>query len=172
MKTRTLFFVGIGLALLAGISSAQQPKQKTQELREMTVSVLKPVSKVPPSQDSTVLIVKSTIPNLVLNSEMAPSENVKKISDGVWHLFLPADTQTIYFRAAGFKLVERKYTTFARNRVYEVEVKPKKGRKTVWWVLGGATVVGSAYLAFSGGGPTPPKPPEKLPDPPGGPTGN
>jgi len=171
MKTRTFFLVGLGLALFAGIASAQ-PKQKTQELREMTVSVLKQVSKVPPSQDSTVLIVKSTIANLDVASEMAPSENVKKISDGVWHLFLPADTQTIYFRAAGFKLVERKYTTFARNRVYEVEVKPKKGRKTLWWVLGGAAVGGGAYVAFSGGGKTTTPPDEKLPDPPGGPTGN
>ena len=140
----------------------------------MTVSVLKQVSKVPPSQDSTVLIVKSTIPNLTLTSTMSPSENVKKISESVWYMFLPAETQTIYFNAKGFKLVERQYTTFAKNRVYEVEVKPKKGGKTWVWFVGAGAVGGgvAAILAGGKGGGTTTPPDEKLPDPPGGPTGN
>ncbi len=171
MKTLKFFLIGICLLLLAGISFAQT-KQKTQEIREMTVSVLKSVRMTHLSRDSTVLIVKSTIPNLALTSTNAPSEDVKKISEDVWYMFLPAETQTIYFNAAGFKLVEREYTTFAKNRVYEVAVKPKKSSKTWVWIVGAGAVGGgvAAFLAAGGkGGGTTTPPNEKLPDPPGNP---
>ena len=170
MNPRTILLVAICLLLFAG-ESFSQDKQKAQELRAMKVSTLKPApSVIPPSQDSTLLVVKSSIANLRLESNLG--ERLKKIGEGVWHLYLSPEPQIISFNASGYKQFKQEYRTFERNRSYEVEVKAKKGGKTLWWVLGGAAVAGGAFVALNGGGGTPPPPPEKLPDPPGGPTGN
>jgi len=170
MNSRTIFFVGICLSLFTG-ESFSQDKQKAQELRPLKISSLKPApSVIPPSQDSTVLVVKSPIANLRLESNVG--ERVRKIGEGVWHMYLSPEPQIISFNASGYKQLKQEYRTFERNRSYEVEVKAKKGGKTLWWVLGGAATAGGAYVALSGGGKTTPPPPEKLPDPPGGPTGN
>jgi hypothetical protein len=173
MNTRTILLVGVCLLLFVG-ESFSQGKQKAQELRALTVSTPKPPPGViPPRQDSTVLVVKSSIPNLRLESNLG--ERVKKVGEGVWHMYLSPEPQIISFNAAGYKQLKQEYRTFERNRAYEVQVKAKKGSKTLWWVIGGAAAAGGAFAALSGGGGGgngTTTQPEKLPDPPGGPTGN
>jgi hypothetical protein len=170
MKNRIMIILGLGLSLLAGAAFPQE-KKAAQELRKMKVSALKPAQVgITPSPDSTVLIVKSSIPNLLLESNVF--ERVKKVGEGVWYLYLLPEPQKISFNAAGYEQVTQEYKTFEGNRSYEVKVVPKKGGKTLWWVLGGAAAAGGAFVALSGGGTPPPQPLEKLPDPPGSPTGN
>jgi len=171
MNTRTILLTGICLFLFAG-ESFSQGKQKAQELRSMGVSALKPApSVIPPSPDSTVLVVKSSIANLRLESNLG--ERVQKVGEGVWRMHLSPEPQIISFNASGYKQLKQEYRTFERNRSYEVQVK-RKGKFPWVWVALGTGAAGGAFVALGGGdgGGTPQTPIEKLPDPPGGPTGN
>jgi len=170
MKTRAILFAGVGLLLLAGLSFSQT-KPRKQKLGEMTTSALRPAMAIPPP-DSTVLIVRSTIRNLELISNLG--ERVQKVGEGVWYMYLAAESQKISFKAEDYKLLTQEYRTLEKNRVYEIQISPKKSKPWLWVGLGvGAAGGAVAILAGSGkGGGTPTPPNEKLPDPPGNPTGN
>lgn len=159
--------VCLTLFLAASTLLSQSPK-----LHEMKVGSIKLAPKiVPPNPDSTLIVVRSTIRDLTLESSMG--ERVQKIEDGVWHLHLYPGTQTISFNVPGvYKQETREYEALAKNRSYEVQISPKGKFPWMWVGLGTAVAGGGAFALLNGGGGTPPLPIEKLPDPPGGPTGN
>jgi len=171
MNMRAIFLAGLCLLLWAGWCFPQA-KKKAQKFSEMKVSLIKPTTGVVPPQDSSVLVVKFGIPNLEVTSTLGES-SVRRARVGVFYIVLaPEEPQTLYFNATGYKQVERPNIKFEKNRSYEVEVN-KKGGSKLWWIIGGAATAGGAFVALTGGGGTTPPPPvEKLPDPPGGPTGN
>jgi len=170
MNTRTILFAGVGLLLLAGLSFSQT-KQRKQKLGEMTTSALRPAMAIPPP-DSTVLIVRSTIRNLSLRSNLG--ERVQKVGEGVWYMYLSAEPQKISFNADGYKQITQEYRTLAKNRVYEIQLSPKKSKPWLWIGLGAGAVGGTVAILAGGskGGGTQTPIVEKLPDPPGNPTGN
>jgi len=172
MNTRTIFLAGLCLLLPAGLSFSQA-RQKAQALREMKLSPPKPAMGITPTPENIVLIVKANIRNFNLSLTSTLGESVKAVRVGVWQMILSPGPQTIYFNAPGYKQVEQLYTTLQKNRSYEVEVSLKGKFPWLWVGLGTAAAGGGAYVALSGGGGTPPPlPVEKLPDPPGSPTGN
>lgn len=178
MNTRAIFLAGLCLLLLAG-PSFPQAKKKAQRFSEMTVSPIKLLLNITtgtipitPSPDSTMLVVKSTVSNLSVTSTSGES-SVKKGRGSARYIVLSPGSQTLYFNAGGYKQVERENVMLAKNCSYEVEVSPKGKFPWMWVGLGTVAAGGGAYLALSGGGGgTPQTPIEKLPDPPGGPTGN
>jgi len=170
MNTRQIIRTAICFLFVAAATVLHA--QTSQKLRELSVGSLKPVLGIPPSQDSTVIIVRSTIPDLRVESSMG--ERYLKTGEGTWRLYLYPDTQKLYFNAPGYKQEIVEYRTLQKNRIYELQVSPKK-RGIPWlWIGLGAGAVGGALAALSGGGdgPSPPPTVDKLPDPPGGPTGN
>jgi len=167
MNPRTIILAGVCLSLLAG-PVFPQAKKKTQVLRKMTVSKLKPaLGGITPTPDSTVLIVKSNLRNLRLTSSFG--ERVKIGKGGVWYMYLEPGAQKIFFVADDYELVTGEYT-LARSRAYEVEVKSKG--KFPWTLAGIGTAGAGTAIYFLTRKKDERIPEPKLPDPPGGPTGN
>lgn len=143
MHTSRFIHVRIWFLLFA-TTSILQVQRPTQELGELEVSSLKPVGNViPPDPDSVVIIVKSTIPNLRIESNMG--ERVKKRGESVWYVYLLPEVQTIYFNAPGYEQTERQYY-LERNRVYEIIVLPKTNINTWLWI--GGVIIGGSCVAL------------------------
>ncbi|MCG3157560.1 MAG: hypothetical protein DKINENOH_04194 [bacterium] len=158
----------LALFVTASASLSQSPK-----LHEMKVGQIKLVPKIiPPNPDSTLIVVRSTIKDLKLESTMG--ERVQKMGEGVWYLHLTPGPQRISFNSPGYKQEFQEYSNLAKNRAYEVQISPKG--KFPWLLAGlGAVAVCGVIVVLidgGGGGGTTQPPIEKLPDPPGGPTGN
>lgn len=124
-----IILTAIGFVLFIAATTLQA---QSQNLRDLKISALKPVPLViPPSPDSTLIVVRSTIDDLILESNMG--ERVQKKGGGVWHLHLYPGTQKISFNVPGvYKQETREYRALAKNRSYEVQVSSKD---TFPWVF-------------------------------------
>lgn len=117
-------------ALLFLSSTARELHAQQEYLREMTITDPQPAFfATVPDTNNSVLIVRSTIPNLKFKSTLGILRE-ENIGGGEWRLHLIADVQIISFMTDKFETKKIRFSILKKDQAFEVRVSDSSGNGT------------------------------------------